>query len=186
MLPPPASIVFLPINDRYASETHAGVGTHWSLLVICAASDPHAAHARHYDSLRPHNRTAAERVWSRYKRLLGADFGRTRGAGKERLEEADELEAQQNAFDCGLYPLVLSALLLENGTELLEEKGAGGASAAKRIASRIKPKAVERFREDVHQWLVDGWCGFPVAEQEGWRDWHSVETYVGALPTISL
>jgi Ulp1 family protease len=175
MFPPPGNIIFLPINDRYADASGGGIGSHWSLLVVTDGKTPSKIRARHYDSLSAQNEKAARRVWKKYSALIGAK----EGSSEEGLEEANELQAQDNACDCGLYGLVLAE-------RMLLSRGSAAHSIGKMVAKKVSPKHVEKFREELRKWLVQKWLRFDVEEQERWKSWEDVVQHVGDMPRVDV
>lgn len=91
-----ATTVFLPINDRFAEEPSLDLfgGSHWSLLIVSDATDQDkVVRARHYDSMPGNNHQAAVRIMHRFRSLIGAA---ALPKGQEVVEEAEEMEAQDN------------------------------------------------------------------------------------------
>ena len=104
---PKERFLLLPVSDRYSpsSPGHASAGSHWSLLLVDAASGA----AFHLDSLGDCNRSAATAVHSSILKLVQPRLGQQSPSPVP--VKVDCLQQQENGSDCGIYVLLLSSLL---------------------------------------------------------------------------
>ncbi|KAL9932049.1 hypothetical protein V8E36_009110 [Tilletia maclaganii] len=129
LFPPLRTFNILPISDAYASNQSNSLSSHWSLLLIfqppksssSSSSKPQLT-AYHFDSLDPHNASAAARCTANFASALDLYPSPVRAVGKRGWAEEDEqeggdagvLEAQRNAWDCGIYVLALTQALVDS------------------------------------------------------------------------
>lgn len=175
LFPPLKSVVLLPVNDGYSSESaqapDAEGGSHWSLIVITGADTGKKAKARHYDSMVPTNRESAGRVWERWCACFYPDLRMMP------LEEAEELEPQENESDCGLYVLALAGLLLLDRSPQ--------PVAANMAVRKVRAHDVERYRTHITDWLAK-WRQYTPEQQAEWKVWDDVVRHVGAMPLLHV
>lgn len=177
LFPPVQPIVVLPVNDGYSSESaqapEAEGGSHWSLIVITGADSEKKVQARHYDSMVPTNRDSAARVWERWC----AWFCPGLKTPADVLEEADELEPQENESDCGLYVVALAGLLLLDRSP--------HPTAAKMAVRKVRAREVELYRKRINDWLAK-WQQYTTEQQAEWKTWDDVVAHVGHMPLLSI
>jgi len=114
-------VVLCPINDAQdASQTDAG--THWSLLVCWRQTLQESFRCTYYDTLR--NIGPANKIPHTAQAVA------TRLAGKSAVVHKGECAQQSNYYDCGVYVVMYSAIIV---AEFLEayRRGSAFASAAK-------------------------------------------------------
>ncbi|CBN74639.1 conserved unknown protein [Ectocarpus siliculosus] len=121
------SMVFVPVNNAAGPFSR---GSHWSLLVCdrrIAGGDERRSRwrFRHFDSSEGSNRTPAELTAAKFVKMLGE---KTVGEDKpSRVEHVREAPQQRNAFDCGMYTILLA--------ERLASKAAAATAAASQQSS---------------------------------------------------
>lgn len=145
---PKEHYLILPVSDRYspASPGHASDGSHWSTLLLDAAS----GFAVHLDSLGDCNHTAASAVHSSALKLIHPEFFR-KGI-KPVPMKIDWLQQQENGSDCGIYVLLLSSLLHRR----LNEPAAASydlLAVIESVCAEVTPHSVSKFRKAYAKWL---------------------------------
>ncbi|SPO26577.1 uncharacterized protein UTRI_04166 [Ustilago trichophora] len=145
---PDERFLILPISDRYSpsSPGHASAGSHWSLLLVDAAT----GFGFHLDSLGDCNRTAVNAVHSSILKLIQPENGR-RGAPPVPMK-VDCLQQQENGSDCGIYVLLLSSLLQRR----LNTPAAASYdlfTVVETVCADSSPKIVGKFRKAYLKWL---------------------------------
>ncbi|CAM9750224.1 unnamed protein product [Ectocarpus fasciculatus] len=105
------SMVFVPVNNAAGPFSR---GSHWSLLVFergDAGGDKRRSgmRFRHFDSSEGSNRTPAELTAAKFVQMLDE---KTVGDDKpSRVEHVRDAPQQRNAFDCGMYTILLAERL---------------------------------------------------------------------------
>ncbi|CAM9122267.1 unnamed protein product [Ectocarpus sp. 8 AP-2014] len=121
------SVVFVPVNNAAGPFSR---GSHWSLLVCekgIAGGDERRSRwrFRHFDSSEGSNRTPAELTAAKFVQMLGE---KTVGEDKpSRVEHLRDAPQQRNAFDCGMYTILLA--------ERLASKAAAATASASQPSS---------------------------------------------------
>ncbi|TKY85321.1 hypothetical protein EX895_005483 [Sporisorium graminicola] len=145
---PTERFLLLPVSDRYSpsSPSHAAAGSHWSLLLVDAASGA----AFHLDSLGDCNRSAAKAVHSSILQLVQPQPGHH--ASPPVPFKVDCLQQQENGSDCGIYVLLLSSLfhLWLNKPQSASYDLAEVVQAA---CADATPSKVGHFRKAYKDWL---------------------------------
>ncbi|SPO26853.1 uncharacterized protein UTRI_04166_B [Ustilago trichophora] len=145
---PNERFLILPISDRYSpsSPAHASAGSHWSLLLVDAAT----RFGFHLDSLGDCNRTAANAVHSSILKLIQP--ANSRSDAPPVPIKVDCLQQQQNGSDCGIYVLLLSSLLQHR----LNTPAAASYdlfTVVETVCADSSPKVVAKFRKAYLRWL---------------------------------
>ncbi|CEH13769.1 Sentrin-specific cysteine protease (Ulp1 family) [Ceraceosorus bombacis] len=161
LLPPAGPLVVLPVSDRYSTEG-LGIGSHWSciLAVEQAFKGPGSGwFGFHLDSMRPCNDDAAKTVWSAFLHTRGIKSS----AVKRSLFEVEEVSAQANAHDCGLYMLLLSDLIISQHLDPIIFRPTSMAAALSNagktppalssLASDLTPAKAAQLRIDLHDFF---------------------------------
>lgn len=146
---PKERFLILPVSDRYSpsSPGPASEGSHWSLLLVDAASGI----GFHLDSLGDCNRTAANAVHSSILKLIQPP-GSRRGHPPPVPMKVDCLQQQENGSDCGIYVLLLSSLLHRR----LNTPAASSYDltvAIEAVCADATPHHVGKFRKAYLKWL---------------------------------
>ncbi|GAC99188.1 potential ubiquitin-like protein-specific protease [Pseudozyma hubeiensis SY62] len=146
---PTEQFLLLPVSDRYSpsSPGHAAAGSHWSLLLVDAASGA----AIHLDSLGECNRSAAAAVHSSILRLV-QPRGIQHGSSPPTPFKVDCLQQQENGSDCGIYVLLLSSLL-HRQLCTLQASSYDLAAVVETVCVDATPSHVGRFRKLYKEWL---------------------------------
>ncbi|KAJ3338372.1 hypothetical protein HDU93_009608 [Gonapodya sp. JEL0774] len=103
--------VFIPVNNN--ADVNSAGGTHWSMLVFFRPSKTFY----YYDSARNMNKAFAIRTIQKVKESLLPG-----GGSDERFVEPGFAQ-QQNGYDCGVYLLIATEILV---TRLMKHFSAGG------------------------------------------------------------
>lgn len=146
---PTERFLLLPVSDRYSpsSPGHASAGSHWSLLLVDAASGA----AFHLDSLGECNRSAAVAVNSSILKLVQPCHGRNSSSSPTPFK-VDCLQQQENGSDCGIYVLLLSSLLQR---QLSSPQAASYdlSAVVETVCADATPRHVGKFRKLYKDWL---------------------------------
>ncbi|KAK0531075.1 hypothetical protein OC842_003719 [Tilletia horrida] len=203
LFPPLRRFNILPISDAYASSSGPSPASHWSLLLLHAppAASPHAQDhitAYHLDSLDPHNARAAARCTanfaSAFERLptqmravgqpgwwsTSARSGEGEGEGEGEQGGEQTLEAQENAWDCGVYVLALTQALVRSlsaprGAKKNKNNIDSVVNAV--VRSHASPRRIAHFRSAFYHW-VRRW---QAEARKGGGRWDSQREVVQAL-----
>ncbi|CAN0052259.1 unnamed protein product [Ectocarpus sp. 12 AP-2014] len=121
------STVFVPVNNAAGPFSR---GSHWSLLVCdrgIAGGDERRSRwrFRHFDSSEGSNRTPAELTAAKFVQMLGEKI--VEEEKPSRVEHVRDAPQQRNAFDCGMYTILLA--------ERLASKAAAATTAASQRSS---------------------------------------------------
>ncbi|KAE8269704.1 hypothetical protein A4X09_0g2617 [Tilletia walkeri] len=168
LFPPLRKFNILPISDAYASNSNT-ISSHWSLLLIHSPSSFSHLTTYHLDSLDPHNSQAAARCTANFASAFDKMPTSIRGVGKK-------MEAQENAWDCGIYVLSLTQALVHG----LMKKKEGGESAGvveDIVVGEATPKKVAQWRSRFYHW-VRRW---QAEARRGGGVWNTKEEVVAAL-----
>ncbi|SJX63618.1 uncharacterized protein SRS1_14371 [Sporisorium reilianum f. sp. reilianum] len=145
---PEERFLLLPVSDRYSpsSPGHTAAGSHWSLLLVDAASGV----AFHLDSLGDCNRSAAKAVHSSILMLVRPRHAHH--APPPVPFKVDCLQHQENGSDCGIFVLLLSSLI-----HLWLTKPQAStydlAEVVQAVCADTTPSKVGQFRRLYKDWL---------------------------------
>ncbi|CAD6931823.1 unnamed protein product, partial [Tilletia controversa] len=185
LFPPLRKFNILPVSDAYASNT-SPISSHWSLLLIRSPQNQNDhLTTYHFDSLDPHNTNAAARCIANFAeafgriptqiRAVGGKHGWGSGSGSGDRGQKAKMEAQENAWDCGIYVLALTQALVHR----LAQDGGGVDAAVERVVrEEATPKKIAQWRARFYRW-VRRWQA--EARKEGGGVWDSKEEVVAAL-----
>lgn len=145
---PTERFLLLPVSDRYSpsSPGHTAAGSHWSLLLVDAASGL----AFHLDSLGDCNRSAAKAVQSSILKLVRP--ASSHHASPPVPVKVDCLQQQENGSDCGIYVLLLSSLL-HLWLNKPQAPSYDLAQVVQAVCTDATPSKVGHFRKAYKGWL---------------------------------
>eukprot|EP00929_Paragymnodinium_shiwhaense_P034341 TRINITY_DN18708_c0_g2_i1.p1 TRINITY_DN18708_c0_g2~~TRINITY_DN18708_c0_g2_i1.p1 ORF type:complete len:591 (-),score=110.85 TRINITY_DN18708_c0_g2_i1:108-1880(-) len=151
---PELELLLCPVNDsRDASE--ADVGTHWTLLACWAPQPRPFQRFSYYDSFE-----SGAGVRHADASLRQAEKLASRLAGKPVKLSSAPCPQQTNAFDCGVYVLLFSEIIVSAFLDAPHRpaKGGGGSEAPvwqERLRA-VSPEEVTSCREHYHR-LASSW-----------------------------
>lgn len=146
---PKQRFLLLPVNDRYSpsSRGHSSAGSHWSLLLVDAASGV----AFHLDSLGECNHSAATAVLSSILKLVQPESIQ-KSSSVPMPSKVDCLQHQENGSDCGIYVLLLSSLL-HRQLSIPQAASCHLSDVVQMVCADATPRHVTRFRKSYKDWL---------------------------------
>ncbi len=104
------SFVFLPINN--AESPYGGGGTHWSLLVMEGGNGKRERIFYHFDSFKGMNSKTALLISKQIGKLFSIDEKKSKKKDIF-MDYSDVTPQQQNGYDCGLFAIAISEILVK-------------------------------------------------------------------------